>query len=194
MNVLLNLPCSSTLYTAALNTICPSLVCLSLQIIYYFLFTIWRWLNKQYITEDWTFPVAVQHLYGSVFVCYLNTESPLLCRWHSQHRLFTATTQDQLVNYKWGAEMLTGSCVCTHADTHTHISTLICLFRSMHMLLHMTQMLQTVGWNDGWRQKPQSPSRCLIWLQAASHSRPCWWREGIRERTDGRAAVVNSCA
>lgn len=46
---------------------------------------------------------------------------------------------------------------------------------------------------DGMMGERRSPGRCLIWLQTASHGRPDWWREGMREGTDGRAAVVNSC-
>lgn len=123
----------------------------------------------------------LKHARVSVCVCVC------VCMCFIKSWTVKATTLDLLM------EICFTLVLCVHA--HTPIGTLICLFRSMHVVLHMTQMLLTVGWNDGWMWKAQLPSHCLIWLQTALHGHPDWLMKGIRGRTDGRwllTAVVKA--
>lgn len=38
----------------------------------------------------------------------------------------------------------------------------VLIFSSVHMVVHMTQMLLAVGRDDEWLQKPQLACRCLM--------------------------------
>lgn len=78
----------------------------------------------------------------------------------------------------------------THAHTRWHINLL--LFR--HMVVHMTEMLMTVGWEDGRMQKARV-TQSLPNLITNGFMQLAWPMKDrhIRGGPDGQTMFINSC-